>query len=209
MPNWTYNEMKFESKKDFERIVKEFVRGKHFDFNTVVPMPKIIEDTEAGSVEHDLLKFAENLKQKHSPEETVELYINKINAKEAKARIFDDNQKRKLANSLKALEQYGIADWYDWACIYWGTKWNACETEISKEENTISFYTAWCPPGAFYEAFAKKYPDIRCEIYARNEDAGEDYGVYDISIQDGAINIEHHGLDEEELAELREWENEG
>ena len=24
MPNWTYNEMKFENKKDFERIVKEW-----------------------------------------------------------------------------------------------------------------------------------------------------------------------------------------
>ena len=49
----------------------------------------------------------------------------------------------------------------------------------------------------------------RSNKHARNEDAGEDYGVYDISIQDRAINIEHHGLDEEELAELREWENEG
>ena len=41
---------------------------------------------------------------------------------------------------------YGNRNWYDWRIVNWGTKWNAYNTIIDKENNTIEFDTAWsCP----------------------------------------------------------------
>lgn len=47
------------------------------------------------------------------------------------------------------LKDWGVYDWYDWSCAYWGTKWNACSVEVSDVKDdyvTIMFATAWSMP---------------------------------------------------------------
>ena len=201
MPNWTHNVMKFHTKADFNRIVKDCIKGKDFDFNTLIPMPDIIKDTESGSEEHELLNFAKRCSG-NSPEEILKKYM-----KETK-RVFDADRAKKLCNSLKALKEYGFPDWYEWSNAKWGTKWNACDTYTDENDLTLSFYTAWATPIGVIEAMAKKYPDMEIEIRAVNEDAGEDYGVYEISIREGSVYVDSCGLDEDELAEQEAWEEE-
>ncbi len=56
------------------------------------------------------------------------------------------------------ISKYGVADWYDWRWEHWGTKWNACNTYL--DGNLVCFDTAWGPPVAVIEKFAKKYPQL-------------------------------------------------
>ena len=44
--------------------------------------------------------------------------------------------------------KYQVSDWYDWAVMYWGTKWGAYEvTRIMESDEHVLyiFQTAWCP----------------------------------------------------------------
>lgn len=38
-------------------------------------------------------------------------------------------------------------NWYNWNCAHWGTKWDASETSVWREGNSVSFSfeTAWAP----------------------------------------------------------------
>lgn len=57
----------------------------------------------------------------------------------------------------RLIEKYGFANWYDWQVSNWGTKWDAdnngnTETvDAAATEFTVSFQTAWSPPGAWYQ----------------------------------------------------------
>jgi hypothetical protein len=46
------------------------------------------------------------------------------------------------------------ADWYDWNCANWGTKWEALEitSELDGDTLTLGFETAWCCPTGIYLA---------------------------------------------------------
>ena len=48
-------------------------------------------------------------------------------------------------------------NWYDWHCDFWGTKWNACESNIEERDNGlvyVYFDTAWAPPMRWVEKLA-------------------------------------------------------
>lgn len=66
------------------------------------------------------------------------------------------------------LKKYGHANWYDWRCEKWGTKWDACEAYLNSDTYhdyvMISFDTAWSPPTAYYEALTKKYPLLSISV---------------------------------------------
>jgi len=64
-----------------------------------------------------------------------------------------------LANKAK----YGHADWYGWRLANWGTKWDACETYISHEDDdsvVVIFETAWSPPTELLAWYAQQNPDV-------------------------------------------------
>ena len=46
----------------------------------------------------------------------------------------------------------------------WGTKWEPMDVEY--DEGCYQFYTAWDPPKAWLFAVAKKYPDLKFNLYA-------------------------------------------
>ena len=73
-------------------------------------------------------------------------------------------------NPQEMIKKYGYADWYDFRCARWGTKWNASDVDLTLESPTslsISFNTAWSPPIPVIEAIAEKYPfaSISLEYY--------------------------------------------
>lgn len=88
---------------------------------------------------------------------------------------------KKFANNILELGKvvadnyinYGCRSWYDFCVTYWGTKWNACDVDISSDENTIFFNTAWSPPLPVILALSEKVPNIPIEIdFADSDDFG-------------------------------------
>lgn len=70
---------------------------------------------------------------------------------------------------------YGFAQWYDWCCEKWGTKWNVGEdVNVSYDPKTdkyeIQFYTAWSAPYGVIDEYAKICPDEDFNWEYENED---------------------------------------
>lgn len=68
-------------------------------------------------------------------------------------------------NGVRAVLSDGtelIPAWYDWRCKNWGTKWNACDTEVAREGDAIllSFDTAWAPPIPIFKEVARRFPNL-------------------------------------------------
>lgn len=79
--------------------------------------------------------------------------------------------------TLRKREGYGAEKWYDWCCEYWGTKWNAMETEIDPD-GTINFLTVWSPPYPILAALSKMCQDATVTCYYDGEIVEPGYVVY-------------------------------
>ncbi len=55
----------------------------------------------------------------------------------------------------------GEENWYGWACKCWGTKWNAYNVDISRDENMVAFQTAWNVPLPVLLAISKQFPLLK------------------------------------------------
>lgn len=79
----------------------------------------------------------------------------------------------KLANKFNNnLKEHGAANWYDWNCEKWGTKWNldsGTGSEFEDRENGLAvvkydFDTAWSPPDVVIKELAKQYPELKMQL---------------------------------------------
>lgn len=93
------------------------------------------------------------------------------------------------AYGKKALDnyaKYGAKDWYDWRREHWGTKWNACRTQINDlDKPEIYFDTAWSAPLPVLDKLSQMYPDLKFDFEFADEDIGRNAG--DMLIQNGEI----------------------
>lgn len=62
--------------------------------------------------------------------------------------------------------KYGFSDWYNWRHENWGTKWDAHDSNIDIEEDSISIYflTAWSPPENWLKKVAEMYPLLTFDL---------------------------------------------
>ena len=76
-------------------------------------------------------------------------------------------------------------NWYDWHIANWGTKWNACDSNIKvgKSYITFAFSTAWDLPWHIYKRLSLLNYDM--EIRYANEELGSNCGkiIYNKSEQ--------------------------
>jgi len=141
MPNHTTNFVTIETNTNVQEEIQALEELKNdlrikedmFDFNGIIPMPEEIKkgatlglDMETGEkVEHkDYVLDGGVYKPKH-----------------------------RLARKRLMME-YGCDNWYDFANLHWGTKWNAYEFELIQDEEHIlfvSFLTAWDSPRGIAE----------------------------------------------------------
>lgn len=68
-------------------------------------------------------------------------------------------------------------NWYDWNIDNWGTKWNACDTDVV-DDDTVTFNTAWAAPTPIFEALAKKYPEKSIRVESEYEDGDYSTEMY-------------------------------
>ena len=155
MPNWCENRIDIvsDTKEQMDELVS-FVQSKSdsepFSFQSILPMPDELQ--EVGSP------------------------VRIVSAKEYKARdketgIFP-NQLITKAMSNKFRVEYGADNWYDWANLHWGTKWEVSDVMLNRRDDTEATYyfdTAWCPPEGIYHALVKRFPDVNISWFYNEE----------------------------------------
>jgi|SRR5210317_741310 len=82
--------------------------------------------------------------------------------------------------SQKLISKYGADNWYSWSIENWGTKWNACDTNVELNKNVLSytFDTAWDAPREIAKALLHMrntiLKDISIEWNCEHEDGNEE-----------------------------------
>jgi hypothetical protein len=160
MPNWCENRVTVWGNEpgEVEKLI-DFVKGEHepFDFQKIIPMPEAFVGIISGSCKID--------------GETVREWREV----DGKAVAVSDEERAEL----KRL--YGAANWYDWCCKHWDTKWNAChmqEPEIEEygayiEQITYRFDTAWGPPNPICMKLREEFPNLHIQWFWDEPGMGE------------------------------------
>lgn len=194
MPNYVKNRVVMEGIADLP-LFREVDGKKHFDFNRLIPMPKELE-MEEGSITEEVIIYyltercsisiqalqgdkanmARTLVQNMFSEKWHEEIFRRVQVKmagasEAEKDIAYDKGRQYISNFM----EYGFTTWYGWRNHNWGTKWNACDTEIL-DKDTIVFDTAWSNPDPIMEKLGEIYPGIRIEHWWADEDVGSNTG---------------------------------
>lgn len=75
-----------------------------------------------------------------------------------------EEQAAREIKQAEMVRKYGYKSWYDWNIAHWGTKWDLCESSITKVDDntvTISAETAWSPPTNAFETLSEQGWEIR------------------------------------------------
>jgi hypothetical protein len=150
MPNWVSNNVSVtaESKAELDAFLEK-AKGSQ---------SKIIEDRES---EFHFGAFV------HPPDENLPYYKGEI--EEEKPEGWEElSPEEKMVRTL----EFSGRGWYDWNVRNWGTKWDACDTYISREDDlnaSISFQTAWSIPEPIFTAIAEQHPELTFEIWSEEE----------------------------------------
>jgi hypothetical protein len=149
-----------------------------FDFNTVIPMPECIRNTESSS-DVDFGLFALTGESRYGSPLKCPWAVEKKLTTRAKFRKWLEKERpdalRKAQEQLKAQELCGYSNWYDWSIAKWGTKWNAynySETFREPERLEFVFDTAWSSPSPIWRKLCELYPQLTFHVQAFDEGWG-------------------------------------
>ncbi|MGH9342554.1 MAG: hypothetical protein ACRD19_02150 [Terriglobia bacterium] len=177
-----------ETKRFADRAFIKKEQRTDFDFNAFIPMPEILSDTLSGSVSHEGAILLSLTKGRSPPQSRMssssrdEIYPNRLArmreelglpqaplAEVAQAWLDKNPDYRSEGEKrLRAFDETGFADWYDWSIANWHTKWNAYDfhlVQLSPLEFT--FNTAWDFPAPVFRKIAEQFPALsfRCSCY--------------------------------------------
>lgn len=155
MPNWTSNTIRAEGCAADLRAFLETVKWQDeiFDFNRLIPMPELLRHTGTGGCTID-------------GQQVQDWYI-KDPSDAGGVRLFTDAEEAEL-------KEIGHRSWYDWSVENWGTKWNACHTEIAEnciDEGYIEirFDTAWSAPMPIFHEMFEMFPRLSFTCFWQDE----------------------------------------
>lgn len=193
MPNWVTTVVEFSGADQDIRAVLANISSEDtkFDFNKLIPMPESLK-VDAGSTSD--LAYAY-------------YYIKTLNRLPERSYYKDNNEVVKRVEENKSLsteemlefgkilydnkEKYGATTWYDWCCGKWGTKWNACDAEVTC--NTLIFNTAWSFADPVMQKLAELCSNHRVSFEGvwADEDLGNNAGEFE-SPGDGCFYYDYY-----------------
>ena len=205
MPNWTNNTITVQNPD----VIKRFINADgEFDFNLLIPMPESLNIESGSRTDEAIAIYVTN--QLTIPVEQTNLsqlisnIFNKDWAKEICERLTkkqdtDINQLYEMGKQyIFNKEHYGCYTWYEWCNRNWGTKWNACESYVEKDDMTVVFDTAWCLPEPIFQKMCEIFPDEPISFHCVYEEGF----YYDGENRNGEFTIVDEGTiyedDEEE-----------
>lgn len=128
MPNWVYTTIKTSSKN--EDLIKKII--------------------EAGGICDYFMPMPQEIRNTNSPNKIISKEDYAI--REALGTTSEENQyyaqhfqTQEMVDELKA--KYNAENWYEWAHMYWGTKWGDRDTRYDAigDDLMIRFQSAWSP----------------------------------------------------------------
>lgn len=171
-----FQEKHFIEHKGTNRLGDDWTETQ-FDFNTIIPMPEILRDSESSSLVDDGLAVLGRddiatldtmlgypwVKQKGITD-----------AAELGRHIYESNPGciDAARAAIKCYEETGHSDWYSWSVANWGTKWGAYSFAVlntAPGRLEFRFDTAWSTPEPIFEKLAGMYPELAFDVYAFDE----------------------------------------
>lgn len=178
MPNWTESVIRAEGVEADIREFLERVRGPDdpFDFNRIIPMPKLLRHTAKGCHTFGGQKYRS-------------WYVINPDLKFGDDG-YENNQRPFTSEEEAVLRDIGYPDWYEWSVANWGTKWNACHVAIDElpvEDGAVevTFDTAWAAPVPIFRKLAKMFPKLAFEFAWTDEDEPSQTHSLKIHISEG------------------------
>lgn len=188
MPNHIKNKLLIiGSEADVNAVIencKSIEDGKEvaMDFNKIIPMPESLDIESSSWLEEGMKYLLERCKPSFIADHD---FIVKFEA------YPEDRQQKSIELGRKGLSniaQFNTPTWYEWSHKYWGTKWNAYNT--NREGDTITFDTAWNGVPSLMVALSAKFPKVELIYSYADEDTG--YNCGRIKITEGQIVTEDY-----------------
>lgn len=195
MPNWTYCMLEAPKAVIEKYLSKDEDGDLYFDFNKVIPRPDIYQDpdmSEGGDTTLCLYWYL-SARGKISPREIFirfgnifsndEWYFNDPVMIERILRDCNNHSEeyyRRGEKYFTAYKSYGYRSWYTWSIDNWGTKWNACETHVSYDDNdfgVVHFDTAWSYPEPIIDKIFEDNPNCVINFSWYDEDYNGHHGI--------------------------------
>lgn len=182
MPNYVKHKVVIIGEQtDVELVIASICnhdKGIGIDFEKVKPMPE-----ELHNVVSPIQIISEAEYKKQIEERNTKIALGEpeqpfgmSNVRGITQKMYDDYIKR-----------FGAADWYEWACKNWGTKWNACDSEPAEmgERNgmttaTLRFETAWSCAVPVLEEVSRNFPNVTVEVMFADEDWSYNCGTFEL-----------------------------
>ena len=233
MPNWVANIIGISGKKEYIDALIQNVRSDEsgFDFNTLIPMPESLNVESGSNTSTAILYYISDRLERPINEirrhkfassahayNTLELEIAMLREGLDKGYYKPDELYANGKVYVDNLEKYGAPTWYEWTNINWGTKWNACDVDVSRDSPTsctICFNTAWSLPEPIITKLVEEYPRLNFDGRWADEDLGSNCGYWescdgvvtftDVDTLRFACNV--WGYDYDEICSEYEWDD--
>jgi hypothetical protein len=188
MPSWFYTTVTITGPQDaLARLKTAHFRthdngDQYLDFETIIPMPAILEGSESSSVVADGLYVLRRVDVLSADRRAGSEMLNWSWVKEAgitteeelKAELLrrcpDCVERAKKAIAL--YETTGYGNWRDWCCDNWGTtcsRFAAIYPNDPPGTMHVHMATAWAPPLPVFEKLAQLYPELTFEVEGLDE----------------------------------------
>ncbi|MDT7813477.1 MAG: hypothetical protein QOJ42_3393 [Acidobacteriaceae bacterium] len=183
MPNWMESEVQITGPVDeIARFRVTHIRqdehgDEELDFETIIPMPPELKDTEAGSSDPYVWALGGELYASRNlllqlglrPAGATPLdwrWVRDlgITSREGLLHWAKENRPNELVVAKRAMDSEratGYRDWYDWRCDNWGCKWGCSEFAWRNDDQT-AFYmmTPWSAPVPIFEKLVELFPTL-------------------------------------------------
>ena len=137
MPNWTSNRLRIQTDSNSQTELKKISELKEI-FESDSPFNKIIPQPDWSKIKN----------------EDGELPVEKV-IKDPSGRVVAHYNEFPISGK-------NDERWYNWRLENWGTKWDACSVEITRDDEDyleICFDTAWSPATPVIEKIRELYQD--------------------------------------------------
>lgn len=197
MPNHIANKLVVESSKKGEiKRFLNFIKGNNkdevIDFNTIIPMPNVLKDTEASTKTDKSVCYYLYVSNKLDElPKIIQYYQLQFPIEKILENSTQEELDKLYLNGKKYYDIYketNFITWYDWCNWNWGTKWNAYSSylgEVEEDTATIFFQTAWNGVSNIIIKLVSLFPNIHFDYKFADEDMCHNCGCGDGNEEDG------------------------